>query len=239
MIVPNGVEESAWIEPTNRDALATACKLTACQRPIVLFLSRLHPKKGITDLLLPAFASMKVNATLAIAGGEDDRAPGYENEIRRTISRYRLHDRVVLLGPVNGNQRWALFDSADLFVLPSHSENFGVVVAEAMARGCPVVVADSVQSWMHVVAAGAGEVVPGDAANVATALDRVLSDTALRKRYGEAGRVYAERHFRWNQIAQQVQEMYWESLYVPRVSNQDKGMASKDVEPRMRAMTKL
>ena len=153
---------------------------------------------------------MKVNATLAIAGGEDDRAPGYENEIRRTISRYRLHDRVVLLGPVNGNERWALFDGADLFVLPSHSENFGIVVAEAMARGCPVVVTQAVESSNHVINAGAGVAVPTDVAVIAGTLDRILNNEQLRRDYGERGRVYASENFRWQSIARYVRQFYAE-----------------------------
>jgi glycosyltransferase involved in cell wall biosynthesis len=188
--------------------LRDRCNDLATDVPLVLFLSRLHPKKGIVDRLLPAFVAMQSVATLAIVGEEDSRAPGYEREIRNAIERLGLDPRVTLLGPVYGDDRWSLFDAADVFVLPSHSENFGIVVAEAMARACPVVVTDTVQSCDHVALANAGEIVPGNASELAAALDRVLSNREINKAYGDAGREYAEQHFRWDKIAREIRQMY-------------------------------
>jgi glycosyltransferase involved in cell wall biosynthesis len=211
-VIPNGVEDAAFAVPSDPTALRQHCGPNVGDLPILLFLSRLHPKKGIVDRLLLAVASMRSPCFLAIAGGEDPHAPSYEREVRQAIERLGLRQRVALLGPVASADRWAMFDGADVFVLPSHSENFGVVVGEAMARGCPVVVTDAVQSCEHVRAAGAGEVVPGDVAALATALERMISQPELRRAYGEVGRVYAQVHFRWDRIAEQIHQMYREVL---------------------------
>jgi glycosyltransferase involved in cell wall biosynthesis len=211
-VIPNGVDDEAFVYARDVNALRQRCGKVAGQKPIVLFLSRLHPKKGILDRLLPAMAAMPAQCVLAIVGADDPHSPAHSNEVRAVVDALALQDRVVLLGPIEGEERWSLFDGADAFVLPSHAENFGIVVAEAMARACPVVVTDGVQSSTHVLTAGAGEVVSGDISALAGALDRVVSQPQLRERYGAAGRVYAEQHFRWNQIAQQVSQMYTDCI---------------------------
>ena len=211
-VIPNGVSPEAFNAPRRPTVLRERCSPRAGELPIVLFMSRLHPKKGIVDLLLPAVAAMRSRCFLAIAGAADPHMPEHAAEVQRAIERLGLHDRVSMLGPVSGDERWAMFDGADAFVLPSHAENFGIVVAEAMARGCPVVVTDTVQSSEHVAAAGAGQVVPRDVAALAAALDRVISQPELRRACGETGRAYALEHFRWDRIAQQVYQMYRDCL---------------------------
>ena len=208
IVIPNGVDAAAWEIPTDPTVLRHLCGPKAADRPILLFLSRIHPKKGIADILLPALARMKSDVFLAIVGGGDLHAVGYQAIVEREIKRLGLGDRVALVGPIAAAQRWHLFDGAAAFVLPSHSENFGIVVAEAMARGCPVVVSDGVQAAEHVEAAGAGIVVPLDSELLAQALSRMVDDPEARSGFGEAGRLYATRHFDWNQIAGQILAMY-------------------------------
>jgi glycosyltransferase involved in cell wall biosynthesis len=209
VVAPNGVEAAAWATPPDPDALRRRCGPAAGGRPILLFLSRLHPKKGLTDLLLPALAGLPADAFLAVAGGPDDHAPGYEAAVRAAVDRLGLAGRVALLGPVEGAARWGLFDGAAAFVLPSRSENFGIVVAEAMARGCPVVVTDGVQAADHVLAAGAGRVVPFAVEPLAAALDAVLAAPGAA---GEAGRRYAADHFTWDRVAAAVRGLYDECV---------------------------
>jgi glycosyltransferase involved in cell wall biosynthesis len=212
VVAPNGVENSAWTTPPQPDTLRPCCGPTVGDRPIILFLSRLHPKKGITDLLLPALARLSTDAFLAIAGGPDDHADGYDAEVRATIDRLGLMNRVALLGPVEGSTRWELYDGADVFVLPSRSENFGIVVAEAMARGCPVIVTDGVQAADHVLAAGAGRVVPFAVEPLVAALNEVLSDPSAQDAMGKSGQVYAAQHFNWDRVAETVRGLYDECV---------------------------
>jgi len=211
-VIPNGVDEAGWSPTSLPDSLREKCGEACGELPLILFLGRLHPVKGLTDLLLPAVASLTRPAFLAIVGGPDDRAPGYEREIRKTIRKLGISDRVALLGSVPPSDRWAMFDGAQAFVLPSHSENFGIVAAEAMARGCPVVMTDSVQSCEHVAAAGSGHVVSRDVQTMAESLSAIVSQPRLRRFLGDAGRTYANKHFRWDTIAARVEQMYQECL---------------------------
>ena len=212
-IVPLGVDAQAWTTPVDPGALRRLCGSAAADRPILLFLSRLHPKKGIVDFLLPAFARLKIPAFLAIAGGVDNSAPGYPAEVKAAIARLGVGDRVAWLGPIAPSERWGLFDGAAAFVLPSHQENFGLVVAEAMARGCPVVVSDRVQSCDHVVAADAGHVVPlGVEALAAAFAECVLVEPRQRAEMARRARVYSSENFRWDNVARMTFDMYRECV---------------------------
>lgn len=204
-VIPNGVDATAFDLPPAPRVLPAAGG-----RPVILFLGRLHPKKGLTDLLLPALARLGQGAFLAVAGGPDDHAPGYEAEVRRTVEQLGLADRVALLGPVAPAERWALLDGAAVFALPSRSENFGIAVAEAMARGVPVVVTDGVQAADHVTAAGAGRVVPQTVEAVAGALAGLLADPAGRAEAGARAKAYARAEFDWDRIAGRIASLYEE-----------------------------
>lgn len=207
-VIPQGIEEAAWQAPHEPEALRRRCGLDGTARPILLFLSRLHPKKGLVDLLLPALQQLSSDVFLAIAGGPDEHVPGYGQDVRQTIDRLQLNSRVALLGNVQPAERWALFDGATALVLPSHSENFGIVVAEAMARGCPALVSDAVHAGEHVRAASAGHVFARDPAAIAASLNAVLTDPSARARLGDAGRRYASANLTWDHVARQLLAMY-------------------------------
>ena len=209
-VIPNGVEQAAWDTPINSTLLRQRCGPICGDQPIALFLSRLHPKKGITELLLPAWKQLKISAFLAIVGGPDEHAPTYVQHVRNTIDEMDLTHRAAYLGPSYGQERWSMLDGADAFVLPSRSENFGIVVAEAMARSCPVVVTAEVQSAEHVAQAQSGIIVSHDARSLVRALHELLSQSDRCRALGEAGRRYAAVHFRWEHIASQLRKMYYD-----------------------------
>jgi glycosyltransferase involved in cell wall biosynthesis len=211
-VIPNGVEAVAFSAPSDNSKLKARFGPLANGAPILLFLSRLHPKKGIVDRLLPAVAAMRSRALLAIVGSEDAGARGYEQAITSAIRQLSLEDRVSLLGPVVGDERWSLYDGAAALVLPSHAENFGIVVAEAMARACPVVVTKEVQSASLVRQAAAGAVVDGGPMEIAAALDALISDEQQRIQTGTRGRQFACAHLNWSSVANQLATTYRDLL---------------------------
>jgi glycosyltransferase involved in cell wall biosynthesis len=139
-------------------------------RPYLLFLSRIHFKKGC-DLLIEAFArtcDLQQDLQLVIAGpGTSDLV----DSLRDIAKRLGVSDRIHWPGMLQGDAKWGAFHGADAFILPSHQENFGIVVAEAMACSRPVLITDKVNIWREVEAAGAG-LVEADTAEGATRLIR-------------------------------------------------------------------
>lgn len=128
VLVPNIVETPEPDPATGRDwRPGGALRL--------LYLSRLHPKKGL-EMLLAALADLPGHVTLEICGTGE---PAYRARLEREARRLGLAGRVAFRGHVAGPAKRAAFARADLFVLPTHSENFGVAVAEALAHGVPVV----------------------------------------------------------------------------------------------------
>jgi glycosyltransferase involved in cell wall biosynthesis len=175
------------------------------QRRVVLFLSRLHRKKGL-ELLLAAFAGAEVgNAMLIVAGPAE---ADYLDSIRRIVRRHKLDDRVLFTGMLYGAERIAALADADLFVLPSHQENFGIAVIEALAAGTPVIVSDQVNIYQEIVDAGVGEAVPLDGAKLAAALSRWLGDSALREAASKRARPFVRARYDWHQIARRWVKHY-------------------------------
>jgi glycosyltransferase involved in cell wall biosynthesis len=125
-----------------------------------LFLGRLHPKKGC-DILLNAFARIRSNDPISLIMAGPDQI-GWETELRQQVERLRLSDRVVFTGMLQGAMKQGAFASADAFVLPSHQENFGIAVVEALAAGVPVLISNRVNIWREIDADRAGYVEPDD-----------------------------------------------------------------------------
>jgi glycosyltransferase involved in cell wall biosynthesis len=122
---------------------------------LILFLSRIHEKKGC-DLLLEAFA--KVAATnerlhLVMAGPDQT---GWTNALKVQAERLGIGGHITWSGTMQGDMKWGAFYSAEVFCLPSHQENFGIVVAEALACGKPVLISNKVNIWREIEADGAG-----------------------------------------------------------------------------------
>jgi glycosyltransferase involved in cell wall biosynthesis len=165
--------------PSERDRLR-AVYLTAFpelrDKRILLFLSRIHEKKGC-DLLLSAFA--KVAATdptlhLVVAGPDQTNlVPA----LRAQAEALKVADRISWPGMLQGDTKWGAFYAAEAFVLPSHQENFGIAVAEALGCGLPVLISNKINIWREIEAGGAGIV--GDDTYVGTyqTLERWLALT--------------------------------------------------------------
>ena len=149
----------------------------------LLFLGRVHVKKG-PDLLLNAFAALlkrlpvdqASDLHIVMAGPADD---AYGVEMKALASSLGLERHITWTGMVSGDLKWGAFHSADAFILPSHQENFGIAVAEALACAVPVLISNQVNIWREVQQAGAGLVDSDDLPGTQRLLDRwVQADPA-------------------------------------------------------------
>ena len=141
---------------------------------LLLFLSRIHPKKG-PDLLIEAFAALAASDAklhLVIAGPDQ---LGWQAALQQRAAGLGIADRLSWPGMLSGDLKWGAFRSAELFCLPSHQENFGIVVAEALACGLPVAIAKSVNIASEVSATGAGLVHEDTVAGTKSALMQWLA----------------------------------------------------------------
>ena len=141
-------------------------------RRFLLFLGRLHEKKGC-ELLLKAFAAIRDSAggdeslNLVIAGPcADQRYQEYLERMAGSAS------AITFTGMLMGNRKWGAFSAADAFILPSHQENFGIAVAEALACGTPVLISNKVNIWREIAADEAGFVENDDLAGTARLIER-------------------------------------------------------------------
>jgi glycosyltransferase involved in cell wall biosynthesis len=173
-------------------------------RAMILFLGRIHPKKGL-DLLIPALARLGKEARLVIAGPDQQ---GYRTVVEGMIRREGVGDRVIFTGMLHGMERVAALRDADLFVLPSYQENFGIAVAEALAAGTPVVISDQVNIHREIAAAGVGQVVETNVAPLAAAIEAWLGDEKRRRSAGERGRDFVRERYDWRRIAEAWREHY-------------------------------
>ena len=149
-------------------------------RRLLLFLSRIHEKKGC-DLLVQAFA--KVAATepslhLVLAGPDQTGWVARLQELARTAG---VAERITWPGMLRNDLKWGAFYSAEAFVLPSHQENFGIAVAEALGCGLPTLISDKVNIWREVESANAGLVAPDTAEGTLHLLEQWLSLPPVRR----------------------------------------------------------
>lgn len=198
-IVPNGVDVSNHPPDGEVDE--------GLVRPMhFLYLGRLHPKKGIENLL-QAFATLNgLACTLTIAGEGEAK---YRALLEQTVESLQIQGRVKLLGFVEGESKEAVYASADSVVIPSFTENFGMVVAEALAHGIPVI-ASRGTPWRRVEEIGCGLWVNNNPESIAAAMKKIAS-MPLRD-MGRRGREWMAREFSVEATTQQMIRVYTELL---------------------------
>lgn len=186
------------------------------EKRLLLYLSRIHPKKGC-DLLIEAFArqaSVAPELHLVMAGPDQI---GWADQLRRQAERLGVADRIHWPGMVEGDLKWGAYHAAEAFVLPSHQENFGIVVVEALACGTPVLISRGVQIWREIDECGAGFVEPDDLSGTERLIARWLSLSAAERRsFREPARSCFERFFRTDGFAHR-----WHALVGDRLRPRD------------------
>jgi glycosyltransferase involved in cell wall biosynthesis len=167
----------------------------------LLFLGRLHPIKGIENLL-QALSLGKENVMLDVCGEGDE---AYEAQLRALVLKLGLVDRVRFHGGVSGEAKVQCFAQADLCIVPSFTEGFATVVAEALAHGVPVI-ASKGTPWREIEEKGCGLYVSNEPRELAAAIDRA-SAMPLNE-MGERGRAWIERDFAWKTVAVRMINQY-------------------------------
>ena len=195
-IVPPGVEIPDVVNPKKerRDGKRTA-----------LFLSRVHPKKGLIRLLQIWAKIRPVDWELVIAGNDEG---GHRAELEKIVESLSLRDVVRFTGPVFDADKEALFQEADFFVLPTYSENFGIVVAEALVRKVPVLTTTGTP-WSELNEADCGWCVGLEDEAVEEAMRMIfqLSDETL-VRMRARGREHIIENYSWPVLAEKMVEFY-------------------------------
>jgi glycosyltransferase involved in cell wall biosynthesis len=175
-------------------------------KQILLFLGRLHPKKGC-DLLIDAFskAAPNDNSSVLVMAGPDQ----WGGELKEQAA--QSGRTVAFTGMLEGSMKWSALKAAEAFVLPSHQENFGLAVAEALACNVPVLISNRVNIWREAQEDGAGFVEGDDAAGTERLIRRWFDTSAsertlMRQRAGECFQRRFEIHHAAASLLQILQE---------------------------------
>lgn len=194
-VIPNGVQvPDAWKQESTTGDTRQA-----------LFLSRIHRKKGLIPLI-DAWAGVRPDKwRLVIAGPSED---DHQREVEARVEAQGLEESVTFPGPISEEDKWALYRQSDLFVLPSYSENFGVVVAEALASGVPVLTTTGTP-WSVLEDEECGWWVEPEREALLEALSDAVSRSAEeRLAMGRRGRALVKERYTWNAVARQMKEAY-------------------------------
>ncbi len=199
LVIPNGIEREKYDREVPSNAFRKKWGIDK-KAKVVLALGRIDWKKGF-DTLIPAFAEVmkKVpDARLVIAGSDNT---GYRKRVESFIRKCGVEKEVTFTGLLTGDDKLAALRDADVFALPSYSENFGMAVVEALYMRLPVVITPEVGVAPYVKEADAGTIAEKDTRKFADALLELLRDENRCRRYGENGRKLVEEQFVMERIA--------------------------------------
>tara|TARA_B110000211_G_scaffold234720_1_gene305856 strand:+ start:981 stop:2141 length:1161 start_codon:yes stop_codon:yes gene_type:complete len=205
-LVPNGIDLNEFASLKDQTEAKADLGLQS-DKNYILFMSRIHPKKGLIHLI-EAWSSLSKQYTdwdLLIVGPVDDEA--YLNEILGVLGNKGLRDKVVLTGMLHGTKRLDAFAASRLFVLPSYTENFGIVICEALAAGLPVITTNGTP-WKEIKDKSIGWWVGPNSQDIKKSLIEALdlSPEDLKQR-GQGGISIAKK-FRWADQSKKMFEAY-------------------------------
>lgn len=212
IVVPHGLELAEY-QDLPAPGVFGARFSEVGQKKIVLFFSRINFKKGL-DILVRAFsivARSRDDVHLVIVGPDDE---GLGDKVRKWLKDEGIFERATFTGMLQGNDKLAVLRDAEIFVLPSYSENFGISVVEAMACGVPVLISDKVNIWREVEANKAGKVAPCDVERFAEEMSGLLGEPEEAKRMGDNGKALVKNRFQWSSVATDLEAAYHSVLSV-------------------------
>jgi glycosyltransferase involved in cell wall biosynthesis len=200
-VIPNGVDVPPNVESEKKT------NENRGGRKMALFLGRIHPKKGL-PMLVEAWARVRPDGWYLQIAGPDEA--GHKVEVQNAAFAAGLGDIVSFAGPIDGVRKESAFYNADLFVLPTYSENFGIVVAEALAHGLPVLTTTGAP-WSMLPERGCGWWVDATVDDIATGLRQATScDSERLHAMGMRGREWVQAELGWERVAKEFMAKYEE-----------------------------
>ena len=182
-------------------------------------MSRMHPKKGVMELVeafkrvvsggVEEWRSWKVELVYTVSG---DLEKEYETKVKARVKELGLEDQFIFTGALNDDEKWQAYGRADLFVLPTYSENFGIVVAEALWAGVPVITTKGTP-WQELETEKCGWWIdlPSEGSNPSNWLalvEALKTATALpdseRGEMGDRGRKLVEEKYTWDSVVKKT-----------------------------------
>ena len=190
-----------------REAFASV--IPSADQPVLLFLSRLHPKKQV-ELLIEAAGELRrrsVAFKLLIAGtGEEP----YEARLRELVKERALTEQVAFVGFVTGKEKVSLYQAAHLFVLPTHQENWGFVLIESLACGTPLITTQGVDIWPELQSTGGAVIADASPVAIADAVAELLADDQRRQAMGVKGRDWVLENLTVERVMDRYEKLYRE-----------------------------
>lgn len=206
LLIPEGISLDPYSKLPSRGTFrAKYPEMTG--RSLILHLGRIDQKKGL-ELLVEAFsrvASDRDDVHLVLAGSGDR---DYVTRISGMLRDLGASDRATITGHLDDDEKVAVMRDADVFVLPSYGENFGISVVEAMACGLPVVISDKVAISTEIAEAEAGIVTTCQPEKIADAMEQLLDDPSLRLTLGRNGNALVNAQFRVERMAERMEIAY-------------------------------
>lgn len=197
-IVPNGVTiptvQATHGQNAKPDRLRT-----------ILFLSRIHPKKGLLNLVNAIAHTQLSGWQINIVGPSE---LGHKEEVKQAAQKVGVSALFNFVGSVNDQEKWAYYQQSDLFVLPTYSENFGIVIAEALATGIPVITTTGTP-WAELKSHRCGWWIPPGVKPLTKALlEATRLNDSERARMGERGRELIKNYYSWEHVAEMMLTTY-------------------------------
>ncbi|BAZ47461.1 putative glycosyltransferase [Nostoc sp. NIES-4103] len=205
-LIPHGVHLPDLNNLPKREVLTRAFPELREKRWL-LFLSRIHPKKGLDNLLYTwhQLSAKFADWHLVIAGPD---FIGYQIKLESLIKEFGLEKRVTFTGILSGEKKAAAFANADLFILPSHSENFGNVVPESLAYAVPVITTKGTP-WQDLNTYECGWWIENHQQTMAITLTEGMQMSfQTRKAMGMKGRYLVSTKYSWESVGQEMANVY-------------------------------
>ena len=203
-VIPHGINLSEFDTLPERGTFRQKYGLDSNLK-VILYLGRIHKIKGL-DLLASAFAEfsqLSKNVKLVITGPDD----GYLSTLKQLIKRLEIEERVLFTGPLYGQDKLRAYVDADVYVLPSNYEIFGITILEAWACGTPVIVTDSC-GLADVVENRAGLVIPYNKERLRDALLYILGDARIGCEFSKKGKQLVYEEFNWEKVTKEIEILY-------------------------------